>query len=199
MTAPAWMRRLDREGRVLAPLPAGRPGFGVFAGTDRRRRPFANASEREVREAVSAGALVQVEGGYRLSPEGRCRISRADGRTDQPFADQHRNLALRTIMEPEGPRAALADSEACAPLARYLKPQGGKPALLEPVHASAASILMRYYECSALTSRVTMNWSPTSGGPPISCSAFRSRAANWRWNPRWPRRFRCPSPPCHAI
>lgn len=176
MTAPAWMRRLDREGRVLAPLPAGRPGFGVFAGADRRRRPFATASEREVREAAAAGALIRAEGGYTLTAEGRARISRADGRTDQPFADQHRNLALRTIMEPDGPRAVLADSEACAPLARYLKPQGGKPALLEPVHASAAAILVRDYERSALTSRVTMNWSPVSGGTTRSAPKDRAEA-----------------------
>jgi hypothetical protein len=54
--------------------------------------------------------------------------------------------------------------DACAPLLRYLKPQGSKPALLEPVHASAGQILVRDYERSALTSRVTMNWSPAAGG-----------------------------------
>jgi hypothetical protein len=36
--------------------------------------------------------------------------------------------------------------------------------LLEPVHASAGQILVRDYERSALTSRVTMNWSPAAGG-----------------------------------
>lgn len=176
MTAPVWMRRLDRDGRVLAPLPAGRTGFGVFAGLDRRRRPFATACERAVREAVSAGALSRVEGGYVLTPEGRARINRADARTDQPFADQHRDPAPRTVMEPKGARTVLADAEACAPLARYLKPQGDKPALLEAVHASAASILVRDYERSALTSRVTMSWSPTSGGKTRSAPKDRAEA-----------------------
>ena len=176
MTAPVWMRRLDRPGRVLAPLPAGRKGYGVFAGTDRRRRPFAMASEREVREALSAGALERGEDGYALTPEGRARIARADTRTGQAFADQHRTVGLRTLAEPDGERAVLADVEACAPLARYLKPQGGKPALLEPVHASAAAILVRDYERSALTSRVTMSWSPTSGGKTRSAPKDRAEA-----------------------
>lgn len=164
MTAPVWMRRLDRKGRILAPLPSGRSGFGVFAGADRRRRPLATASEGAVRAAVSDGALETVTGGYVLSSDARARLARADGRSDQPFADQHRRTGLRTVMEPDGARTVLADLDACTPLARYLKPQGNTPALLEPVHAAAAQILVRDYERSALGSRVTMNWSPTPGG-----------------------------------
>lgn len=180
MSAPVWMRRLDREGRLLAPLPSGLEGYGVFAGADRRRRPFAVAREREVREAVSTGALMQTCGGFVLTPEGRRRIARADARTDQPFADQHRRVELRTVMEPEGSRAVLADADACAPLARYMKGQGGKPALLEPVHASAAAILVRDYERSALTSRVTMNWSPVPGGGTRSAPKDRAEAPGAR-------------------
>jgi hypothetical protein len=176
MSAPVWMRRLDRPGRVLAELPAGRSGYGVFAGSDRRRRPFATAPATEVRAALSDGALQDGEGGYVLTPEGRARITRADSRTGQGFADQHRTVTLRTIMEPAGERAVLADAEACAPLARYLKPQGGKPALLEPVHAQAAQILVRDYERSALTSRVTMNWSPAPGGKIRSAPKDRAEA-----------------------
>lgn len=176
MSAPVWMRRLDRAGRVLAPLPAGRAGFGVFAGADRRRRPFATAPEREVRAALSDGALCDGEGGYVLTPEGRSRIARSEARTDQPFADQHRTVGLRTVMDAGGEQAVLADLDACAPLARYLKPQGDKPALLEAVHASAAQILVRDYERSALTSRVTMNWSPTPGARTRSAPKDRAEA-----------------------
>ena len=164
MSAPSWMRRLDGDGRVLAPLPAGRSGYGVFAGADRRRRPFATAAERAVRAGVSDGVLHAVEGGYALTPEGRARIARTDSRTDQPFADQHRRSGPRIVMEAGGERVAWGDLETCAPLARHLKPKGGKPALLEAVHAAAAQILVRDYERSALTSRVTMNWSPAPGG-----------------------------------
>jgi hypothetical protein len=176
MSAPVWMRRLDREGRVLAPLPAGRSGFGVFAGADRRRRPFATAKASEVSAALSDGVLQGCGGGYVLSPEGQARIARADSRTGQGFADQHRSVILRTLMEPQGERAVLADAEACAPLARYLKPQRGKPALLQPVHAQAAQILVRDYERSALTSRVTMNWSPAPGGKTRSAPKDRAEA-----------------------
>lgn len=176
MSAPVWMRRLDRPGRVLAPLPAGRGGYGVFAGADRRRRPFAKVSEREVAEALASGRLEEGREGLVLTEDGRARIARADGRSGQAFADQHRRLAIRTVMEPDGARTVLADADACAPLARYLRPQGGKPALLEPVHASAAAILVRDYERSALTSRVTMNWSPTSGGKTRSAPKDRAEA-----------------------
>jgi hypothetical protein len=180
MTAPVWMRRLNSDGRVLAPLPAGRSGYGVFPSADRRRRPFATVTVKEVREAVSAGALDEEADGYRLTIEGRARLDRADARTDQPFADQHRTLAVRRVMEADGARSALADANACAPLARYLRPQGGKPALLEAVHASAASILVRDYERSALTSRLTMSWSPTSGGKTRSAPKDRAEAPGVR-------------------
>jgi hypothetical protein len=58
MTARAelsWLVRLDKPGRFLAPLPAGRAGHGVYDGPDRGRRPFAIASPRQVADALSAG------------------------------------------------------------------------------------------------------------------------------------------------
>lgn len=163
MSIPAWMRRLEGEGRVLAPLPGRRAGYGVYAGSDRRRRPFAQAKTREVKTALSEGALVEFGSVYVLTPEGRASLRRDQSRTDQPFAEQHRDLAQRSVIETDGEHTSWAVKDATPALARYLKPQGDKPALLLPVHASAAEILVRDYERSALMSRVTMNWSPTPG------------------------------------
>lgn len=163
MSAPVWMRRLNRPGRVLAPLPGAKAGYGVFAGTDRRRRPLARAGEREVRSAVSDGALVESGQGLVLSEQGRKRLARLETTGDQPFAAQHQRPARRIIMEADGERSVMAAS-APGPLARYLRAKGGKPALLEPVHASAAAIFVRDYERSALSSHVTADWSAPPGG-----------------------------------
>jgi hypothetical protein len=163
MSAPSWMRRLDRPGRVLAPLPGCQKGFGVFAGSDRRRRPFARAGEDEVRAAVSDGVLVKSGQGWGLSEAGRQRLARLDSASDQPFAAQHQQPKRRIVMGPDGERSVMAAS-APGPLARYLKPSGGRSALLEAVHASAAAIFVRDYERSALSSRVTADWSAPPGG-----------------------------------
>ena len=162
MSAPSWMRRLDRPGRVLAPLPGGHPGFGVFAGPDRRRRPLARAGEREVRAAVSDGALIKSGQGLVLSEDGRKRLARLEALGEQPFAAQHQRPQRRIVMEPEGERSVMAAS-APGPLARYLKASGGKPALLETVHASAGALFVRDYERSALSSRVTADLSAPPG------------------------------------
>ncbi|MCC5994885.1 MAG: hypothetical protein JJU18_00765 [Oceanicaulis sp.] len=162
MSAPSWMKRLDGPGRVLAPLPAGRRGYGVFPGPDRRRRPLALARESEVREALSSGVLEADPAGWRLTAAGRARLARAEAAGD--FAAQHRRTGPRTVMDRDGKeRVAAADLDAGSPLARYARPQGGRPALIEPVHAAAAAILRQDYERSALMSRVTMDWSGQPG------------------------------------
>jgi len=163
VSAPSWMTRLDRPGRALAPLPAGRKGYGVYAGTDRRRRPFAVAPPADVRRALSDGALEETAAGLVLTPAGRARLAREDAGA-HPFLAQHKRIGMRTVMTPDGAgRAALADLDAASPLARYTKPRNGRPPLLEPVHAAAAAILVRDYERSALTSRITSDWSAPPG------------------------------------
>jgi len=179
VSAPAWMRRLGQAGRVLAPLPGGQGGYGVYASADRRRRPLARISAGELQCALSDGVLEAVGGGYRLSAEGHNRLTRLDRTSDQPFADQHRKPARRLVMEADGLRTVSATTTP-GPLARYLKPAGGKRALLEPVHANAAAIFVRDYERSALTSRVTADWSAPPGGKHRGAPADRADAPSTR-------------------
>jgi hypothetical protein len=159
----SWIERLARPGRVLAPLSSGKPGYGVFASGDRRRRPLALVSEAQMRRALSDGAVEPVEAGFVATPEGELR-ARRDEAGAAGFAVQHGPVERRIVMEPEGERSVFARSG--GPLARYFKTQNGKPPLLEPVHAAAAQILERDYNRSALQSRVTQDWSgmPHSGG-----------------------------------
>ncbi|MEQ8432850.1 MAG: DUF6456 domain-containing protein [Oceanicaulis sp.] len=152
----SWIERLAGPGRLLAPLPAGKPGHGVFAGGDRRRRPLALVSEAELRRALSDGALEPVKGGYVLTGDGEARALRHEAGA-AGFAVQHGRVERRIVMEPEGERSVFARSG--GPLARYFKAQNGKPPLLEPVHAAAAQLLERDYNRSALQSRVTQDWS----------------------------------------
>ena len=173
--AANWMKRLARPSAVLARLPSGRGGYGVYSGSDRRRRPSASIDQGAFQQALSDGLLEAGEGGYVLSAEGRGRLDRLTLASDQPFADQHRKPTARQIMETDGPRTVRASAEA-GPLARYLKPAGDRPALLEPVHASAAAIFVRDYERSALTSRLTADWSSPPGGKHRSAPVDRAHA-----------------------
>ncbi len=173
------MKRLNRPGHVLAPLPSGQGGYGVYAGPDRRRRPAVRVSEREVRKAESDGVLEPAPGGYVLSADGQGRLVRLLQPSDQPFADQHRQPQRCVVMEADGLRSAMASTRP-GPLARYLKPVGGRPALLQPVHASAAEIFIGDYERSALTSRVTADWRAPPKGKHRSAPADRADAPSTR-------------------
>ncbi|MGX6648126.1 DUF6456 domain-containing protein [Maricaulaceae bacterium MS644] len=167
----SWIERLARPGRLLAPLPAGRAGYGVFAGGDRRRRPLALVSKAELRRALSDGALEPVAGGYALTGDGEDR-ARRDEAGAAGFTVQHGRVERRIVMEREGERSVFARSG--GPLARYFRAQNGKPPLLQPVHAAAAQLLERDYTLSALQSRVTQDW---SGMPRASSRAApRDRA-----------------------
>ncbi|XBQ15322.1 MAG: DUF6456 domain-containing protein [Oceanicaulis sp.] len=169
-----WLKRLDGPGRVLAPLPGGRKGWGVFAGADRRRRPLAVVKDAEARAAISDGALEKTEAGYALTGAGRSKAAREGAGEGLAFLAQHGGLKPRAVMEPSGERTAIARPD--SPLKRYLEPRGGKPALLDAVHAAAADIFVRDYERSALQSRVTQDWSGTPGGETRSAPKDRAEA-----------------------
>lgn len=168
-----WIERLARPGRVLAHLPGGKPGYGVFAGGDRRRRPLAHVGEAEVSRALSDGALAEVEGGYALTDAGRARVRR-EGAGAAGFAVQHGAVERRFVMEPEGERAVFARTG--GPLDRYLSSQNGKPALLEKIHGAAAAMLVRDYQRSALGSRVTQDWSGVPGAKTRAAPKDRAEA-----------------------
>lgn len=162
MSAPSWLKRLDAPGRVLAPLPGGKRGYGVFSGADRRRRPLAIAASGEVRDAEADGALEAGPHGLVLSAAGLARLKREDAAGD--FAAQHRSTGVRSVMGPEGRlQSVQADLDASSPLARYARARGDQPALIGPLHVAAAAILRQDYERSALMTRVTMDWSGQPG------------------------------------
>ncbi len=128
---------------------------------------------------MSDGLLEEGEGGYRLSSAGEGRLARLEQVSDQPFADQHRQPAPRAIMNRLGERTVMK-STMPGPLARYLKPIGNKPALLNAAHASAAEIFVRDYERSALSSRVTADWSAPPGSKHRGRPADRADAPTSR-------------------
>jgi hypothetical protein len=175
MSAPGWLKRLDAPGRVLAPLPGGRRGYGVFSGADRRRRPLAIAAPGEVRKAEADGVLEAGPHGMVLTTAGQARVKREDAAGD--FAAQHRRTGVRSVMGPEGRlQAVQVDLDAASPLARYARVRGDQPALIEPLHLAAAAILRQDYERSALMSRVTMDWSGQPGSKARRAPRDRSDA-----------------------
>ena len=163
MSAPSWLIRAGRDGRRIAPLPGGR-GFGVFMGTDRRRRPLAVLSERELGAAISDGTLEAGEDGahWCVSAAGLARLKReqAPGADDtRAFAAQHRRMETRAVMEASGRVAMVEANGDASPVARYAQDRPGRPALLERVHVTAAERLRADYDASTLRSRVTQSWS----------------------------------------
>jgi len=145
VSAPSWLKRLDAPGRVLAPLPGGRRGYGVFSGADRRRRPLAIAAPGEVRDAEADGVLEAGPHGLTLTAAGRARLKREDAAGD--FSAQHRRTGPRNVMGPDGRlQTVQVDLDAASPLARYARARGDQPALIEPLHLAAASILRQDYE-----------------------------------------------------
>lgn len=181
MSVPSWLIRLARPGRCVAALPGAR-GFGVFAGTDRRRRPLAVLTQAELRAGIADGTLEAGDeaGRWHLSVAGRARLKRgqADPAGDAgPFAAQHRTPVPRPVMQPDG-RIALASANLDAsPLARYALARNGRPALLERVHVTAADRLRADYDASTLRSRLTSNWTgvpragPRGGHDPAGAPA----------------------------
>lgn len=173
-----WIARLARPGCVLAPLPGGevggQAGYGVYPQGDRRRRPLAKVSQAALQRALSDGAVAAGEGGYLLTGDGAAR-ARRNGAGAAGFAVQHGPIERRILTDPDGERPVFARTGG-GPLARYLKPANGRPPLLEPVHATAADMLVRDYERSALTSRVTRDWSGVPGAKTRSAPKDRAEA-----------------------
>ena len=170
--APGWMRRLARRGAVLAPLAGGRSGYGVYAQGDRRRRPLARLERAAFEAAVREGLLVETgEGVHGLSDQGRQQVV-SDAPERRPALSTERRL---TPDPAGGVSVHMVNPNTCdGPLARYARSRNGQPPLLEPAHLSAADSLMRDYELSSLSSRVTQDWSGIPGGG--GRSAPRDRA-----------------------
>lgn len=179
--APGWLRRLARPGARLALRSGGRSGYGVYASADRRRRPLASVTSDALAQALSRGWLVEAqEGEFVLTQAGRRCLEENKADTNRPALA----LARKTLPDPEGGLRLQTVNRATldGPLARYARSQNGRPALLEPVHLSAADSLMRDYERSTLSSRVTQSWSGVPGGGTRSAPRDRSDAPISRLN-----------------
>ncbi len=162
MSVPSWLIRLDRPGRRIALMPGGR-SFGVYAGPDRRRRPFAVLGARELENALHAGL---VEPGKResftLTEAGRAHLRRnrdGAGEGAQPFADQHREIEARAVMTPTGRIETVRANRLASPLARYAVAREGRAPLLERVHVTAGERLRADYDASSMRSRLVADWS----------------------------------------
>ena len=162
MSAPSWLIRLERAGRRILLLPGGR-SFGVFGGSDRRRRPFAILSAAELQTALERG-LVEPDGeqSFVITDAGRAHLRRANEKPAddaQPFAAQHRDMVDRPVMTAAGRIELARANRLASPLARYATPREGRPALLDAVHVAAGERLSADYQASSMRSRLVADWS----------------------------------------
>lgn len=183
MSAPGWIARLAKPGRVLAPLPGTRTGYGVYAGRDRRRRPFGVATARQAAAALSDGVIAP--GGadsFVLTEAGRARLRReeAPGSPEDRFANQHRELGPRAVIDEAGRIATVLANLCESPLSRYARAEAGRPALLGPDHLMAGERLRADYHRSAMGKPAMSDWTraprgkaPSNGFDPDGAPAAR--------------------------
>lgn len=96
------LARLSAPGAVIA-LERGGPQFGVYVGADRRRRPVVRLSAAEVRALEADGAISRDEqGAFRLSAAGAARVAREEADASESFAQQHRPVIDRSVIDAGG-------------------------------------------------------------------------------------------------
>jgi len=168
MSAPAWMVRLARPGRVLAPLAGGRTGYGVYAAADRRRRPSAIATVREMAQALSGGQIEEAgEEVYRLSAAGHSALRRFEAPCPEvdAFAQQHRHLSTRSVIDAHGRIEEVTVNLSESPLARYARATTpGSAPLLSAGQVMAGERLRADYHRSAMGSPAGSDWTRLPGG-----------------------------------
>ncbi len=96
------LARLAAPSAVLA-LERGGPSYGVFLGTDRRRRPVLRLNANEVRALEAEGAISRDdEGVFRLSSAGGARVVRDAEEAGEGFVAQHAPIVRRSVMDADG-------------------------------------------------------------------------------------------------
>jgi hypothetical protein len=78
-------------------------GLAVLRGPDRRRRPAARLSRREMAVLLAEGAIEpnpSAADQYVLTAAGRARAARDRAPADEPFLAQHRGLTDRDVFDP---------------------------------------------------------------------------------------------------
>lgn len=155
------LRRLAAPGTVV--VPDGPDAWSAVPHGDRRRRALARLTAAEVRALTAAGTLSDGEA-RTLTEEGRKRLARLrEGGSANPFAAQHRRMALRRTDD-----ASVAVNLAESPLARLGRahPVSGE-AVLSPAEIQAGERLRQDLARSTYNARTTMDWSaPPPGRTP---------------------------------
>jgi hypothetical protein len=153
--APAWMKRLARDNARLYPRNGGAAGYGVWIGSDKRRRPLARLGEVEMRQALAAGVVEPGADGFRLSEDGRSQLRRQQAETDCPHAEQHRLMATRKILDPEGVLASAQFNLNENPLCRWRHH-------FSRDEINASTRFRADYSHATMSQRVTRSWSTTA-------------------------------------
>jgi len=148
MSAPAWLRKLARDGAVL--MPHGE-AHAVFASPDRRRRPLARVSAAQLARAEREGWLARRGAGHVLSANGHVAV-RDTG--DTPTS-RHRVLEERNVIHEDGRIGTVRANANEGPLGKWA-------GLLGPAERNAAERFLADYHRSSLVQNVTRNWSPTA-------------------------------------
>ncbi len=136
------LQRMAAQGGVLAPLADAR-SYGVFARGDRRRSPLVRIGAGDVRDLVSAGAIVSAPcGGYVLTEAGRARAARSAAAPGEAYAAQHGAIVDRAVMDEAGAvgKARGYDGERTLRRLAQMRDGLGRPWLSEAELAAAARL-----------------------------------------------------------
>ena len=155
MTAPRWLRCLARDGARLRACPRAPERFGIYPSGDCRRRPLARLDDRQWRQALASGTLIEEAGGWTLSPEGRSLLRREEA-GETGHAAQHREMVPRTLLDDHGTLRRVTVNAQASPLGRWA-------AGLSQQQLAAGERFCSDYARSTLQQAVTRNWSATPG------------------------------------
>ena len=148
MSAPAWLRKLARDGAVL--MPHGE-AHAVFASPDRRRRPLARVLAAQLARAEREGWLARRGPGHVLSAKGHATLRDMD----ETPRSRHRVLEDRNVIREDGRIATVSANANEGALGKWA-------GLLGPAERNAADRFLADYHRSSLAQNVTRNWSPTA-------------------------------------
>lgn len=155
------LARLAAPNAVLAPERDG-AGFGVFASSDRRRRPSARLSAQQVRvlEAEGAIAAAPERGVFVLSASGGARVRRGASAAGEEFLAQHAPIEPRPVMDADGAPRLVRGFDPVGPLKKLsaLRDAHGK-AWLTPEEIAAAHRLRSDWEASQIGLVRGSDWS----------------------------------------
>lgn len=160
MNEERWITRLAKPGRLLAPLPGG-TGYGVYTGSDRRRRPSVRLGLDQVRKAVRDGLLISSrEGGYVLTADARKRlVGHGEETQANTHATQHQALSRQSIMDEDGKMRDVMVNKAQSPLYRYLKRPGHQSGLIDETQMAAGERLRDDFTFAAMGRPSSSDWS----------------------------------------